>query len=41
MGATLPQRASNPYYGQWTERILGQMPAIDRSIAHGDAAARW
>jgi hypothetical protein len=27
MGATLPQRASNTYYGQWTERILGQTQA--------------
>ena len=27
MGATLPQGASNAYYGQWTARILGQTPA--------------
>jgi len=40
MRATLPQGASNTYYGQWNARILKQRERIDRSIAHNDVAAR-
>jgi hypothetical protein len=40
MRATLHDRASNTYYGQWTERLLGQTRRIDRSIARNEVAAR-
>ena len=40
MRVTLPQDASNTYYGQWSARILEKRGRIDLSIAHNDIAAR-
>jgi hypothetical protein len=40
MRATLPQAASNTYYGQWTRLFAGESPRNGRSIAHNEGAVR-